>query len=1024
MKSKTREDQAASSVEYRLLGPLEIVSGGKLNEIRSVRQQTLLAMLLLHAKRLVPAGVLIDAIWNDMPPATARSQLQTCISGLRHQLARIGAKSEIATRSVGYMFVIRNDVLDIQTFGDLARSGRASAAAGRADEAIRGLRAALALWRGTAIAGIESTLVQAAATRLNEDRLGLYEECIDLELALGMHRDLIGELSELVQQYPLREKLRAQHMLCLYRSGRKAHALESFRVARQIFIDELGLDPGHDLRELERAILGSDQKLDLERGVRSMTPWVYENRVPVPRQMPTAIADFTGRQDIMQTLIELLSGRPESDEPKYLPVIALNGKGGIGKTALALQVAHAVREDYPDGQLFAQLTEADGQPVPVPTILEQFLRALGMPPSSVPSDVTERIAAYRTALGDRRVLIVLDSAESVSQVLMLIPGSANCAVIVTSHSPLSYLQGAHHFEVQDLDEQTSIKLLAKVIGHDRVRAEESSALAIVRLCGGVPLALRIVAAKLAKRTHWPLEKMVRRMTDDERRLDELALGGMGIRATLTLSYGGLSDQARRLFSRLSLLGTSDFASWVSAPLLDLDAEMAADELDTLIEAHLVEVWASEDGSPRFRLHDLARLYALERVAAEESTAERFRARERLLQCWLSLATEAHRRCYGGDYAVLHGSATHWALPSDFVDLLLQNPMDWLRTERAGLVSAILQAAQASMDELCWDLALTSVTLFESHHYTDDWYKTHEAALAVTRRAANLRGEAAILCSFGNLTVGLSPGRATQYLEPALQIFNQIGDTHGKAWVLSLQAHADRQCGRYDQAMACYLDALNGFQAVGDRVSEVDALTGIAQIHISCERMEMAEEFLSKALVICGSLKAPRVMARTQHRLGEFFLNRNDLERADWIFSSVLDLVRDQRDLVGETYALLGLGTVHTRQESYDLAETELRSALALSRQVGDNLAQERALLVLAESYMAMGEPERAVPLINEAAVVIGEIGPSSIWREAFLELRTKLDEQLGLAPEADGLIRVPVGPTAVAWIPRQTSSRT
>lgn len=983
-----------------MLGPLEIFSGGKLHEIRSARQRILLTMLLLHANQLVPTGALIDAIWDDMPPLTARSQLQACISGLRQQLVLVDAESEIATRSAGYMLVIQNDVLDIDTFEELARSGRACAAAGQADEAIRDLRAALALWRGAAAAGIESSLAQAAATRLNEDRLGVLEECIDLELALGRHRDLMGELSVLVQQYPMREKLRAQHMLCLYRSSRKADALESFREARQIFMDELGLDPGHDLRELERAILADDHVLDLERRGRAAPHW--GNRMPVPRQLPAAIADFTGRQEITRTLIELLSDRPESDGARYVPVIALTGKAGVGKTAIAVQVAHAVSRDYPDGQLFAQLTEADGQPVRVRSILERFARALGVPPDAVPDNLAERTAAYRTALGDSRVLILLDNAESVCQVRTLIPGSAKCAVIVTSRGPLSDLPGGHHFEVRDLDEQSGVELLAKAIGHDRVRAEESSALAVVRLCGGVPLALRIVAAKLARRAHWPLEKMARRLSDDNRRLDELTLGGTAFRASLALSCDGLGDQARRLFSRLGLLGTADFASWVSAPLLDLDVETATDLLDTLIEARLVEVAKSENGSARFRLHALVRLFALERLAAEESPAERSLALSRLLGCWLSVARQARRRCHGGDDAGLHGSAAPWALSGEFVDELLRNPMDWFRAERAGLVSAIVLASQAGLDELCWDLALISVTLFEFEHLVSDWRTTHEVALAVTRQAGNARGEAALLCSLGRLTVGMSPGQAARYLKPAQQIFTKIGDAHGEAMAASLQAQADSQCGHYDQALTCYLDALSAFRAAGDRVREVDALTGMAQIHMSGERMEMAEKLLDEASVLCQSLNAPRVKAQTEHKLGELFLRRGDLGRADAAFRSVLDLARDQGDMVGEADALVGLGTVHARARSHDRAESELLAALRLARQVGARLAHERALLALAESCMAMGEPERAVPFINEAALVLREIGPCTVWREAFLALRARLDRQMGLTPDADG----------------------
>jgi DNA-binding SARP family transcriptional activator len=1001
-------------VEFRLLGPLEVLAGGTTHEITSARQRIILCTLLLHADRAVSFAPLMDAVWNESPPATARSQLQTCVSGLRRQLAEIYAGSEIVTRPMGYAMMVRGDVLDFQRFEHLVRKGRAEAAGGRTEEAVQDLRAALTLWRGPAAAGVESALVQAIATRLNENRIGVFEECIDLELALGRHHGLTGELGELVRQYPMREKLRAQHMLCLYRSGRPADALESFRQARQIFTEELGLDPGEDLRRLERAILANDKTLDLEPAVRAGSFWADRNGPTVPCQLPAAIADFTGRQDLEHELIGLLSAGPDDEGTKYLPVVALTGKGGVGKTALALHVAHAVRSHYPDGQLFAELTGPDGQPATTHGLLGQFLRALGLPPASLPAELAERIAAYRTALGDRRVLIVLDNASSVGQVLQLTPGCPNCAVVITSRNHLWGLPGVHDVEVRDLDEQASVDLLAKIIGPGRVQAEQASAYAIVRLCGYLPLALRIVAAKLATRTHWGLEKMVRRMTDDERRLDELALGGVGIRATLMLSCNGLSLHARQLFRRLSLLGTADFAAWVSGPLLDLDAGAAGDLLDTLIEARLVEVWVTQGGSPRFRLHDLVRIYAQEQLAAEEPIEERLAALQRLVRCWLTLASDAHRRSYGGDFATLHSSAASWELSEELVSELLDNPMGWFRAERAGLVSAILQAGQAGFAELCWDLALTSVTLFESEHRVDDWRRTHEAALEVTRRTANLRGEAAVLYSLGNLAVGVNPGEAIRYLEPAFQIFNRIGDAHGRALTLGLLAYVDRQGGHYDEALAGYLDALEESRTVGDLVSQVDALTGIAQIHMGRDRLEEAEEYLNQARGICRSLKAPRVAAQTEHRIGEFLLRKGNLDWADLTFRSALDLVRQERDLVGEIYALMGLGTVHARRERYNLAESDLLAALRISRQLGDNLAHGRVLLALADFYLARHAPEDAVPLLNETLMVFRDVVPAGALREQFLELRARLDEQIGFLQETAGGIVTPATRAASA----------
>jgi len=980
-------------MDFKLLGSLEVVADGGTLEFGSARQSIVLSMLLLQANRVVPLSRLVDAVWDDDPPVTAKSQVQTCISALRRQLASVGSGRVIVTHSVGYAIRVPDDALDVAKFEHLTSRGRAASADDRAEEAVLDLRTALALWRGPAASGVESRLVHAAAQRLNESRLCVLEECIELELGLGRHHDLTGELSELIAQYPLRERLRAQYMLALYRSARQAEALESFRQIRQILVAELGLDPGEELCELERAILANDRALDLGPEARRRPAWA-KNDAEVPRQLPAAIADFTGRGDVLRSLSALLSAADGGQGGgRYVPVVTLTGKGGVGKTAIALHAAHALRRDYPDGQLFAQLQEADSQPISPLELLARFLRALGMAATALPSALAERTAIYRSSLGERRVLIVLDDADSVSQVLPLIPGSPNCAVIITCRNRLSGLDGAHELEVGDFDERTGVELLARVIGADRVQAEESSALALVRLCGCLPLALRIVAAKLATRTHWRIDQMVRRMTDEGKRLDELVLSGVGIRATLSLSYDSLGEHARRLFLLLGLLGTPDFASWVSAPLLDVDAETAGDLLDKLVEARLVEVRVREDGSARFHLHDLIRIYALELLAIKETTAARASALRRILGCWLSLATEAHRRRYGGDFAGLHGSAAHWTLPRDVVDELLGKPMSWFRAEHVALVSAVLQAGQAGLDELCWDLAMTSVTLFESEYHVDDWRKTHEVALEVTRRAGNLRGQAAILYSLGNLAVGERLGDATRYLDPALRIFGKLGDTHGRSLTLGILAFVDRLGGHYEQALARYQEALTGFRQVGDRVGEADALTNMAQIQIDREHFEEVEQLLEQALVICRSLNAPRITAQTEHRMGEFFLRTGDLYRAERSFRFVLQLVRDNSDVVGEAYALQGLGIVRTRQEQYALAETDLRAALSLSRQVGDHLVHGRALLACAEFYLAKEEPGSATSMIDEALVVFSELGPAAVWRARFLELKARLDEK-------------------------------
>src|SRR5215468_5088664 len=801
-------------MEFRLLGPFEVVRDGTPAGIGAARLRTVLAMLLLASNRTVAVSRLIEAVWDEDPPRTAKSQVHICVSALRRQLSGAGGGSPIATRPSGYLISVPDDAVDVRRFEVLVAE---AAAQQPPEQAVKRLRAGLALWRGPAADGVCSRVVQVAATRLNESRLAALEDCLDLELQLGRHHDLTAELRELVAEHPLRERLCGQLMLALYRSGRQADALSSFRAAREILADELGLDPGEELRRLEQAILVNDPALDLPDGARHSG--IGDGGARVPRQLPMDIPDFTGRHDTVHRMLRLLSPAPDGERGSLrVPVLTLTGRGGVGKTALAVHVAHLLREQYPDGQLFAQLHESNGRPKSPGSQLEVFLRSAGTSPATLPTGLDDLTAIYRSWLAERRVLVVLDDAACAGQVSPLLPGSPGCAVITTSRHRLSGLP-CTHLEVDVLDEKSSMDLLASLIGADRVRAEADAVRALVRLCERIPLALGIVGAKLAARPHWHVNQMMRRLVDDERRLDELDLEGVSVRATIRLSCKGLDAETMRFFRLIALQGASDFPSWVGAPLLDTDTDSAEDLLDNLVAARLVDARVREDGSVRYQLHNLVRIYAVERLLADETVADRAAALGRLLGCWLSLAAEAHRRQYGGDHGVLHGHAPRWALPGDVVDTLLADPMGWFEDEHAALVSAVVQASRAGLDELSWDLAMTSVTLFEAGSYLEDWRTTHEAALDAVRRTGNRRGEASLLYSLALLALGERLSDASSMLGRAQALFDELGDIHGLALTWSGLAVVDRLSGRYAEALVRYRDALAGFEQVGDLVGK-------------------------------------------------------------------------------------------------------------------------------------------------------------------------------------------------------------
>ncbi|MGZ3145565.1 BTAD domain-containing putative transcriptional regulator [Lentzea chajnantorensis] len=980
-------------MHFRILGSLDVSLGQISLQFPNGRQRTVLAMLLMQEGSLVSLDRITEGIWGEDPPVTAKGQIHTCISALRRELRKFGDDHAIATSLMGYTIHLPAGSLDSTAFRRMVSSGRELAAAGKIRDAAAELRAALALWRGPAVAAdVESAVVRTMAIRLEEEQIRTTEECIELEFELDRHHELVAELSELVRAHPLRESLRALHMVALHRSDRQADALESFQEIRDTLREELGLEPSDRLHRLHKSFLRRVDPLSVTPRTASGPKTTGNFHAIVPRQLPPTVADFTGREEVVDAIVAKLSGSGSAEGRRYMPVVCLNGNGGVGKTTLALHVAHAVHHLYDEGAIFVQLPGGDGHRSDPLDVLAKLLGSLGFHPAALPEDLEHRKAVYRSWLGDRKVLLLLDDADSAAIVTTLMPGNANCCVIVTSRYPLTSLPGAVHVHVENLDEAACVELLGKMVRPERVAAESDMALELVRLCECLPLAVRIVAAKLVKWPHWSIRQMVSRLKDETRRLDELTLGDMSVRATIASSCSGLSRGARQLFTRLGLLGPVDFASWVCAPLLDADGDSAADLLDELAAARLVEVKADDTGRYRFRLHALVRIFSLERLAVDEVPSERRAALSRLSHCWLSLAVDAHRRVHGSDGP--RCAARSWTLPAGVRDQLLVDPLGWLRLESAALVLAVSQAAHLGLDEVCWGLAVALVALFESDHRVEDWLYTHETALDAVRRTGNERGEAALLYSLGMMTLNGGVKDATSTLESALRLYEGLGDVPGRARALGALAFADRMAGRFDRALLGYRRALADHRSAGDQVGEVDVLGDMAQIHMDRGLWDDARLFLDQA-VAKSTTQAPRTAARVEHRLGTFHLRTGNWRDAEESFVRVLARARECGDTVGEAHASAALGSLMTRRGHHESAQAALSAALTLSRGTAGGLDSARVLLSFVEFCVVVGDWDRAASLIGEALTTFGETGPAPVLRARFLEFKAHVETGLG-----------------------------
>ncbi|HEY0451208.1 AfsR/SARP family transcriptional regulator [Actinophytocola sp.] len=985
----------------RLLGPLEYSANGEVVDLGGARQQIVLAVLGLNANRVTPIEALIDAVWNTEPPVTARAQVQICVSGLRKVLGDAGAHATIRTRAPGYLLEIPPEELDIAEFTELVEAARTHVRADRRSEAVATLRRALALWRGPALASVPSDVAVREATWLEAERIAALMERIRLDLEFGRHEEVVGELAALVEAHPLSERLYEYLALALYRSGRQAEALATCRRVRATLIEELGIEPGDWLKRLEAAILNHDPGLELRPVVTKPQAGAPPPKIAgplnvVPRRLPVSIADFTGREAQLVEIRQVLADDAGPATARFgTRIVAISGKAGVGKSALAIRAAHELRGAYPDGHLYGDLEVPNGEDR-ARALLARFLRALGVDGTAIPDDQAERADLYRSRLAGSRVLVVLDGARDEDQILPLLPAGAGAAVLVTSRTPMAGLPGAYQIHIDVLDLDMSLAMLGNIIGENRVRAERDSAIELVDLCGRLPLAIRVAGARLGSRPKWPLDRLVARLRHQPRRLDELSYHGLEVRSSIDVGYRALPAQARRLFRLFALTPTADFPDWTAAPLLDTDRHEADEMLELLVEAQLLDIVRYPGERLRYRFHDLIRVYAAERLADEDG--ERAAAVRRLLGAWLARAEEAHRAEYGGDYTILHGEATRWR-PTDG-GAAVEDPIAWLESERRGLVAAVHLAGEQGLDELCWDLALTSVTLFEVKGYFDDWEDAAGHALDATRAAGNRRGEAAMHYTLGTMRLFQRRiAEADERFRTALAMFRAVGDEHGCALVLRNMATVEGLRSRETAMAAIYREALEKMRVAGDKVGEAHILRNLAKVRLDESDVEGATELLRTALTRCEEVGYVRGEAQVLIRFAELHLHVNRVDQAHQALNRVLLIVRDIGDRIGEAHALYRLGIVRQRTGRLDNAENTLQHALSLARLAGERMIEGQALLGLAEISLARGDTDTGEAHATEARAVFGELG-ATLWLAKCLILLSDVNHALGRMREA------------------------
>lgn len=970
---------------FSILGPMSVRDGATDLTPRPAKLRALLALLLVRAPDTVPTGVLIDDLWEEDPPATASTALQVYISQLR-QLLDPGRSARdpdqlLRTARPGYRLQIDADRCDLHRFQALADRGSARMAAGDTAAAADTFTEALGLWRGPVLVDVPAAALHALhAPAVTELWLAVHEQHAEARLALGRPLPVIEDLTALVAEHPLRERLVALLMTALQQVGRRGEALQRYERTRVVLADELGIDPSPELRAVrERIRLGAPL-----RTVRSTALAQPATPDGVPAQLPPAVAEFTGRDTAVGRVVKALTNtRPGVGAPACCEIA---GPGGVGKTTLAVQAAHLVRDRFPDGQLVAALAGASGAPADPSEVLRGFLLGLGVDGGLVPRSLDERARLYRSILADRRVLIVLDDAGSEAQVRPLLPASADCAVLMTGRTRLLGLEGVDTLVLDVLEPAAGVELLARVVGRARVVAEPAAATEIVGHCGLLPLAVRIAGARLSAKPQWTLAAYARSLADERGRLDELVAGNLGVRSSIALSYRACRRQDQRALRTLGRLRLGAFPAWVVAGLLDVDVRAGAELVERLVDAQLVQVAAVDRmGEVRYRLHELVRLFAAE-MADADPAVERDRGVERVAEALGNLLGRAEQIVHPGRPAqpVVPFS---WSVDDALVAGVDADPLGWSESECRTVLDILELAHEAELWPVTVRLAerLTWIVDVRS-----DWAARSTAlrlALDAARRSGDRHGQAGMLRREGDLAWDLGrAGVAVAAYARARGLYRAIGDGHGEALAMLGMANVYGDRGPLRRAGALLAAAAPLLAASGDRRSQAELLRASGLLDRDLGRLDTAGESLAAAAEIFHELGDRRWSAYVLRGLVRVRRMQGRLAEAERLATDCMVAFQQLSDRRWEAYALFSLAEVDTELHRWAVAESRFQTCVSLFEAVGDTRAVAQALCHVAEVRRARGFPDDAVELLTVAMPRFTELSDPRALAQAGLAL--------------------------------------
>ena len=952
---------------FRLLGPVEAWAASSPVEVGPPRQRAVVAALAADAGRLVLVDTLVNRLWGEDPPTRARRTLHTYIARTRRMTERMAAAGEGPVRLVrqpgGYLLDIDADRVDVHRFrGLVARAGEAVCG----DEQRLGLLAeAIGLWRGEPLAGVPGDWAERTRHSWRRQRVDAVVALAHARLRTGNPAAVLEPVGELLGEHPLAEPLAVVLMRALAATGRAPDALDCYLSLRRRLAEELGTDPGPELRAVHQAILRGelDRVLVTDESAAVVSPRV------VPAQLPADVSAFTGRQEELTELDSLLADLT-ADSATAVVISAVSGTAGVGKTALAVHWAHRVRDRFPDGQLYVNLRGYDPErPMTAADALAGFLDELGVAGHRVPPRLDERAARYRSRLAGRRMLIVLDNAATAEQVRPLLPGSPTCVVIVTSRDALAGFvarDGARRLDLDTLPAGDAVALLRLLIG-DRAGAEPGAVADLAEQCARLPLALRVVAELAGTRLTTSLAELAAELRD--RRLDLLDAGGdqrAAVTAVFSWSVQHLPVDTAGMFVLLGLHSGPDVDAFAAAAAAGTSLDHARRMLAQLARAHLVH----PTGAGRYGMHDLLRAYAGQ-LATKNGDEDARAGLGRLFDYYLAAASAA--------MDVLHPSESvrrPRIAPATTPVPVFVNPeaaRHWLDAERATLTAVAGHAADGWPAHAV-QLSTVLYRYLDGGHHTDA-LAVHGHARDAARRTGDRDGEARALLGLGAVQWQLGRyGPAADHLERALLLFRDGGDRTGTARALGNLGVVELRRGRYGPAAEHHRQALALYRQVGDRSGEAIALSNLGAAQGWLGRYDAAIEHHHQALALLRELGDRDGEAVALTTLGDVETRLGRHEQAAEHHRQALALCRQLSDRAGVAWALDSIGTVHTRLGRPDIAADSHRQALDAFRQLEDRDGEPWALNGLGEAAHARGLPTDAVTHHDAALHIAMETG--------------------------------------------------